>query len=149
MLCLVFLGRLFLGIHHIWGKLWSPHRRNSSIPQSCTVLMRSAEARSRVKVGEIPTCMRVLWELVTLVRRCLQKQSLVDKGCLWSNSMVFSGCLLVSAGFRPHKMQARNCFSVSISGICHQREKKKNKTKHKKKTKRKFLWRVAEGTEVF
>lgn len=81
--------------------LWDPsHSREVLIPsqtgQQHTSTQHNAHAMHRRgstgREGEIPSCIGVLWESVTLVRRaCLQKQRLVDHRCLLCNSMVFCG----------------------------------------------------------
>lgn len=102
--------------------LWDPsHSREVLIPsqtgpQHSTAAMRCTKEGSTGREGEIPTCIRVLWELVTLVRRvCLQKQRLVYHRC---NSMLFCGRLLAgeihgSADFKLCSIQTRNYFSES------------------------------------
>lgn len=111
---------VFLGLS-LWGSIplegsSDPLTDEAAVYLETAGLVQDAEEGGRMREGEIP-CMRVFWELVTLVRRgCLQTPSPVSlvelDGILWPPSAWGAPG---PAGLRPHKIQTRNYFCESIT----------------------------------
>lgn len=82
---------VFLGLS-LWGSIplegsSDPLTDEAAVYLETAGLVQDAEEGGRMREGEIP-CMRVFWELVTLVRRDVYKHQAL---CLWWNWMVFCG----------------------------------------------------------